>query len=530
VRRREEEGWREAALEHLPFPFAVARVNADDPLETRFVFANRATREASLPRVPELVGRTLREIYPGAEDLPPELDFATMMADVARTGEPRLLEMPLSNGGDEPGVIRIQYYRVGEGLVGVAFENLAKQRAQAADDARAKLRLRATFQKSPIALLEEDFTELFARLSEFESPDALRVALDSDPDLLAQLGSTIRVLAANEAAVELFEAETEVQLLSRINELLLSRPRRLLCDQLVALAEGTRQLSAEYDYATLGGRRVRARLTLRIERRPSDRVFGWAVIEDLTELTAAHRRLERQAAQLAASNADLERFAYVASHDLQEPLRVITSFSGLLQAEHADALDGAALDYLGFLMEGAERMRRQIEDLLLFSRVMSSPTAIAPVDPRDAMRLARDNLSVAFEESSVELVLPDAAPEVLGSTTQLARVFQNLFANAIRFCGEAPPRIEVTAEARGDDVELHVADNGIGFDPSHADEIFEIFRRLNPRGEYAGSGMGLAICKRVLERLGGSIRAEGAPGEGATFILTVPRAPEAEPR
>lgn len=524
------EDWWEAVVEGLPTPVAVARVNPEDPLDTRFVYANAAARREAPLAFSELIGRPLRELNPKAHELSPEVDHPTAIATVARTGEPRVLELPIYHQTGPTDVYRIQYYRVGEQLVGAQYENLLERRAMEAENTLARLRLRAIFRKSPIPLLEEDLTELYEAFDRFESPEALDAALGDDPALVAELASKIHVLAANEAAVAFFGAERNPKRLPYIHDALASRSPARLRRQLVALAGGARQHVEGYDFSRSDGSVRHGRLTLRVEPQISGQVLGWAAIQDLTPLAEAHARLERQAAQLAASNTDLERFAHIASHDLQEPLRMITSFAGLLEAEHADALEGDAMEYLGFLIEGAHRMQRLIEDLLLFSRVMSSHVGLESVDPIRAMRSARDNLRVALGEAGAEIVLPESLPRVLGSEPQIERVFQNLFANAIRFRSTAPPRVEVTGEPRGERLEIRVSDNGIGFDQKHAEEIFDVFRRLNARHEYSGSGMGLAICKRVLEQLGGAIRAESALAEGATFIVTLQLESESGPR
>jgi len=525
-----DEAWWGALVEDLPHPVAVARVDPSDPRATRYVYANAAARREPPLGFPDSLGKPLREHAPRAHGAPGELDHPTTITTVSRTGEARVLDLVVYGESGGADVYKVHYFRIGDGVVGATFENLLERRAMEAESALARLRLRAIFRKSPIALLEEDLTELYAKLERFDGVEALGAALDEDPSLVASLADEIRVLGVNEAALAFFGAEEGAQSVAHIERALASSSPARLRRQLLALAAGERNHVEEYDFERLDGSHKPGRMTLRVERQAMGGVRGWAAIQDLTELTEAHARLAQQAAQLAASNTDLERFAHIASHDLREPLRMIASFAELLKMEHGDALEGDAQDYLGFLIDGAERMRRLLEDLLLFSRVISTQVGMEPVDPLRAMRSARDNLRVALLEADAEVALPDALPRVLGSGPQLERVFQNLFANAIRFRSHERPRVEVTAGSRGEQLVVRVTDNGIGFDPRHAEEIFDVFRRLNARDEHSGTGMGLAICKRVLEQLGGEIHAESAPGEGATFVVALQLAdPRREP-
>ncbi|MBI4183223.1 MAG: HAMP domain-containing protein [Proteobacteria bacterium] len=231
--------------------------------------------------------------------------------------------------------------------------------------------------------------------------------------------------------------------------------------------------------------------------------------------------LQCRTEELARSNAELEQFAYVASHDLQEPLRAVASYTQLLERRYEGQLDERAQKYLRHAGEGARRMQALIEALLAYSRVTTRGADFQPVDCGEAVEAALRNLEAAIEESGAK-VERGPLPTVAGDREQLIRVFQNLIGNAIKFRGERTPEIRVSAERVGDDWRFAVSDNGIGFDPQFADRIFIIFQRLHTREQYPGLGLGLSICKRIVERHGGRLWAQSIPGEGSTFHFTLP--------
>jgi signal transduction histidine kinase len=250
------------------------------------------------------------------------------------------------------------------------------------------------------------------------------------------------------------------------------------------------------------------------------------VAERTRELEAANREYAKQAEKLARSNADLERFAYIASHDLKEPLRMVMSFTKLLAKRYKDQLDADAEQFIGFAVDGAERMEQLIQDLLTYSRVSAPDKQFQPVDCQAAFTLALINLKTAIEESGA-IVTCSALPVVLGDHTQLAQLFQNLIGNAVKYRSATPPTVHVSATrpSMPDDSEewlFSVRDNGIGIDPQYADRIFVIFQRLHGREQYPGTGVGLAICKKIVERHGGRIWVESQLGQGATFYFTLP--------
>ncbi|HVZ80409.1 MAG TPA: PAS domain S-box protein [bacterium] len=237
----------------------------------------------------------------------------------------------------------------------------------------------------------------------------------------------------------------------------------------------------------------------------------------ITRDVTSRKRME----ELARSNKELEQFAYVASHDLQEPLRMIASFVQLLAHQYKGKLDAEADEYIGHTVDGVKRMQALIKDLLAYSR-LGTTQPFTRVDCGKALEEALRNLDPSLREHHVE-VERDPLPEVLGDNNQIVQVFQNLIGNAVKFRSQRSPRIQVGAADRGDEWLFSVQDNGIGLDPQYGEQIFEVFKRLHSRQEYPGTGIGLAICKKVVTRHGGRIWVESKPGEGACFYWTLPK-------
>lgn len=246
-----------------------------------------------------------------------------------------------------------------------------------------------------------------------------------------------------------------------------------------------------------------------------------AVARDITDRKEIELQLQRQAAELQRSNAELQQFAYVASHDLQEPLRMVTSYVQLLAKRYQAVFDATAQEYIKFAVEGAQRMKTLIEDLLAYSRVGTQSKPFAPVACEQVLTTTLQTLQIAIAESRAQIT-HDPLPVVQGEATQLGLLFQNLLSNALKFRDARPPRIHIAAQRTGQDWQFAVQDNGIGLDPQHAEQIFVIFQRLHTRAEYPGTGMGLAICKKIVERHGGRIWVEAQPSQGATFYFTIP--------
>jgi PAS domain S-box-containing protein len=279
------------------------------------------------------------------------------------------------------------------------------------------------------------------------------------------------------------------------------------------------------------GKGIDVSVTISPIRDSSGAIVGVSkVARDITERKHAEQRLADKAEELARSNRELEQFAYLASHDLQEPLRMVASYTQLLAERYGGKLDENADKFLGYAREGALRMQVLIRDLLAFSRVVQAGVPRNPVDCNVALEEAVQSLTAAIEESGA-VVTHAALPNVWADQTQIAQVFQNLIGNAIKFHDGAPPECAVSAEKSGRNWLFSVSDNGIGIAPEYAENIFVVFQRLHARTEYPGNGMGLAICKKIIQHYGGTIWVESQVGQGSTFKFTLPAAaPEEEGR
>jgi two-component system sensor histidine kinase/response regulator len=224
---------------------------------------------------------------------------------------------------------------------------------------------------------------------------------------------------------------------------------------------------------------------------------------------------------LSRSNADLEQFAYVASHDLQEPLRMVATYTELLSEHYKDSLDEKAAKYINYAVDGAKRMQQLVRELLAYSRVDSQGQKPTAIKAGVVVKNVLDSLKMAIEEAHAEIVCEEL-PTVRADTVQLAQVFQNLIGNALKFRGKEPSRIHISAERSNDKWVFRVKDNGIGIEKQYAEVVFQMFQRLHERGRYDGNGIGLAIAKKIVERHGGRIWFDSEPEKGSTFYFTLP--------
>ncbi|MFC6763915.1 PAS domain-containing sensor histidine kinase [Natrinema soli] len=245
------------------------------------------------------------------------------------------------------------------------------------------------------------------------------------------------------------------------------------------------------------------------------------ILATAIERQGYERCLNETVSELEASNERLEQFAYAASHDLQEPLRMVSSYLQLIERRYADELDAEGREFIDYAVDGADRMREMIDGLLEYSRIDSQGDPFEPVDLDAVLADVLTDLQVMIDRSDAEISI-EPLPEVRGDSHQLRQLFQNLLSNAIEYSGDEPPRMDVTAERSGRTWEISVRDEGIGIDPDKQDRVFRVFQRLHSREEYEGTGIGLALCRRIVERHSGRIWVDAEPGEGSTFSFTIP--------
>jgi light-regulated signal transduction histidine kinase (bacteriophytochrome) len=248
------------------------------------------------------------------------------------------------------------------------------------------------------------------------------------------------------------------------------------------------------------------------------------ILTDITKRREADEILRLKLEELTHSNAELEQFAYVSSHDLQEPLRMISSYLQLLQRRYEGNIDEKADKYIHFAVEGASRMQNLINDLLELSRVATRASEPEPTNCESVLNQVLANLET-FIEGNEATVSHNPLPEVMADSTQLVQVFQNLIINGIKFHNEKPPKIHISSGKKDSDWVFSVKDNGIGINAKYSEKIFEVFKRLHNKEKYPGTGIGLAVCKKIVERHGGRIWVESELGKGSTFYFTLPIKP-----
>ena len=289
----------------------------------------------------------------------------------------------------------------------------------------------------------------------------------------------------------------------------------------------TGRTRVEADIVTNAGERLPYEFIASRLTDPSGEPVLAGIGRDISERRETQRRLEQLVDDLEESNERLEQFAYAASHDLQEPLRMVSSYMQLLERRYADDLDDDAREFIDFAVDGADRMREMIDGLLAYSRIDTQGNPFQPVDATDVLADVLTDLEMRIDETDADVTIGDL-PRVYGDPGQLRQLFQNLLDNAITYSGTETPRISVFAAKEDTKWVISVRDQGIGIDPDDAERIFQVFDRLHSRDEYDGTGIGLALCQRIVERHGGTIRVDSEPGDGATFSVTLPPVPQTD--
>lgn len=352
---------------------------------------------------------------------------------------------------------------------------------------------------------------------------AAEAIVDTVREPLLLLDAELRVAKVNRSFCRVFETsagEAEGRLIGEIGDGQWNIPRLLaLLERVASDDEVFEDHEVAHDFPRIG-RRVMLLNARRLRRAAGAPPVILLAIEDATERRRTEALLQHQAEELARSNRDLEEFAYVASHDLQEPLRMVVSYTQLLAKRYKGKLGEDADDFIGFAVDGAKRMQRLISDLLAYSRLDRPAPATAPADAGRALDDALSALSVALEESGAKIEA-NKLPPVRADHGQLTQLFQNLVGNALKFKSARPPVVRVEAEREGALWHFRVTDNGIGIDPQYFEKVFIIFERLHGV-EVPGSGVGLALCRKIVQRHGGRIWLEPVPDGGTSVHFTMP--------
>ena len=357
----------------------------------------------------------------------------------------------------------------------------------------------------------------------FERAYAEKIAETVRHPLLV-LDDQLRVLSANRAFYEMFQidpAQTTARKVYDLGNGQWDIPQlRTLLEEIIPKESAFRDFRVEHVFQQIGRKvmLVSGRLVQPTINMPQRLLL---TITDITQRDAVEAELRTLAEKMARSNTDLEQFAYAVSHDLQEPLRMITSFLSLLTRRLGDSLDKESKEFIEFVVNGAKRMQVMISDLLDFSRLGRAHSKWGAVDLAVPIGRAVDNLRSVIERTGAK-VTHDALPAIQGDPSQLTRLFQNLIGNSIKFRREEPLTIHIAAHQNKEGWLISVRDNGIGIEMTSADRVFEVFQRLHTREKYEGTGIGLAICKRIVEQHGGRIWLESEVGEGTTFHFTLP--------
>ena len=379
-----------------------------------------------------------------------------------------------------------------------------------------------------ISAIVRDITEgKKAEKALLESEEKLNTTIESSPDSITVTDLNLNIILCNQATVDMYGASSKDEIIGlNAFELVDPKDRPVLAESTKRILSENRSLNLELNLFTRNDNRFfPAEVSGNVIKDAEGNFVGFvAITKDITERKNAEKERETLIGELKRSNQELQQFAYIASHDLQEPLRTISSFTQLLARRYRDQLDEDADEFIEFIVDGTRRMQGMIRDLLKYSRVQTRGEEFKQVNVQHALEQALFNLKVTIEESNAEIT-HDELPEVTADEKQLVQLFQNLISNAIKFKKrDKPSKIRISSRLDEENMEhvFGVSDNGIGMEPQYAGRIFELFQRLHTRDEYKGTGIGLAVAKKIVERHGGRIWVKSEFGKGSTFYFTIP--------
>ncbi len=385
-----------------------------------------------------------------------------------------------------------------------------------------------------ISAIIRDITERKkAERAVIESEERLDTTIKSSPDSIIASDLDLNITSCNQATVDMYNASSSKELIG-LNALELVDPkdRSILIEATKEALLEKRSVTLELNSITVDTKKIfPVEISGNSIRDAEGNPVGFvAITKDITERKNAEKERENLIGELERSNQELQQFAYIASHDLQEPLRTISSFTQLLARRYKGQIDKDADEFIGFIVDGTNRMQAMIKDLLQYSRVQTRGEEFKPTDVQNALDQALFNLKITIEENKAQIT-HDELPVVTADEKQLVQLFQNLIGNAIKFKKpDESPKIHVSSKKDEENREyvLGVSDNGIGMEQQYAGRIFELFQRLHTRDEYKGTGIGLAVAKKIVERHGGKIWVKSEPGAGSTFYFTIPAKEESK--
>ena len=513
--RRRTEQFLECVIDNIPDMIFVK-----DATDLRFLRLNRAGEKLlGWPRE-RLIGKSDRDFFPAEEAdhfirNDREVFASRQLLDIPE--EPihtahgtRFLHTKKLPIFDERGAALY--------LLGIS-EDITERKLARQDLAEREQRFQNLFRGAPVALWELDASGAVGELMD------LRRSNSSVTVRIRRVIGAIRTLSANDATLHLFGATDVLEIERRMAELLGLGPHGgSLVEALFELSDGAGVVEREIYGQRLDGTSLNLLMRVTVpDPARNDLTYVLLSLTDVSALKAAEAALTRTAEELRRSNGELQQFAYVASHDLQEPLRVIVGFADLLKRNLGTSLGDDAREYLEFMVDAAGRMQRLIRDLLAYARVDSRNDRVESISLSVPLAEAVANLRLAIDEAGAVIeVSPDPLPAIVCDVGQLSQVFQNLLGNGLKFRGTAVPLLRIQASSTEHHVVVTVSDNGIGFDPQYRERIFEVFQRLHGIGRYPGTGIGLALCRKIVERHGGRITADSTPSHGAVFRFDLP--------
>src|SRR6202049_1615362 len=352
-----------------------------------------------------------------------------------------------------------------------------------------------------------------------------RGLLEAAPDAMVVVNQRGEIVLLNVQAEKQFGYRRDELLGQEVTNIIpVGFAERLLADDLRSAEDALGQQIGT-GIEVIGGRKDGSKCPIEIMLSPlesADGILVTAAIRDISVRKSSEEHLVKTVAELKRSNDELQQFAYVASHDLQEPLRMVASYTQLLAQRYKGRLDSDADEFIAYAVDGSNRMQGLIQDLLAYSRAGTNGKALHEISSEKALNEAVANLRATIQESGA-VVTHDSLPAITTDDTQLVQVFQNLVGNAIKYRSAEDPRVHVSATKNGGQEWIFsVRDNGLGIDPQYFERIFVLFQRLHGREEFKGTGIGLTICKKILEGLGGKIWVESQPAKGSTFYFALP--------